>query len=205
MSLTVFAQGVGLGLSMIIPIGAQNSYLLNQGIKRNHYIFAATICLICDVVLTTIGVYGGSLLLSSNEILMRAIGWSGVVFLTAYACLSLKRFWLGNYTEMSQIDSVNGRKKVLLATLSVTLLNPHVYLDTVVILGGVGNSFLGIDKVIFVSGAIIAATIWFYSLVIGASKFSTWLADVRVNRGIDLFVAIVMLIIAFKLFDTQLR
>ncbi|WP_100644705.1 LysE/ArgO family amino acid transporter [Alteromonas facilis] len=205
MSVAALTQGLGLGFSMIIPIGVQNSYLLNQGIKRNHVFLAASICFACDIVLTIVGVFGGSLIFTQNEFLMKIVGWCGVVFLSGYAFIALRRGFIGAYSLHEQENYSSSKKVVTATTLSVTLLNPHVYLDTVVILGSVGGSFTGSNRLSFAFGAILAACIWFYGIAIGASKLAPWLANPTIQRCIDTFVALMMLVIAFNLYDSVLR
>lgn len=204
MAVSALLQGMVLGYSMIIPIGVQNSFVLSQGIKRNHHYLTATICLICDVALTMLGVFGGGQLITSNEFLLVVIGWGGIVFLLAYAGLAFHRAWRYQYDGPAQVKPSSSRKAVIATTLAVTLLNPHVYLDTVVILGSVGSTFLGNEKMFFAVGAVLAATIWFYCLAAGAAKLAPWLARPRTQRAVDVFIGAVMLVIAYKLFDSLL-
>ena len=90
-------KGFAIGAGMIIPLGAQNSYLLNQGIKKNFHITAATICILCDLILMTIGVFGGGALVNSNELLLTIITWGGIIFLTFYGALFFKSFLFFNF------------------------------------------------------------------------------------------------------------
>ena len=99
MVFSAMLQGVLLGAGMIIPIGAQNAYLLGQGINRNHHILAATLCIICDVTLILAGIFGASVLINSNELLMKIITWGGVMFLFVYGALSFKAFWNNQYEK----------------------------------------------------------------------------------------------------------
>jgi len=199
MAISVFIQGITLGLSMIIPIGAQNSFLLSQGMRRNHHFLTAAICLICDMVLTLLGIYGGSQLIASNDLLMAIIGWTGITFLLGYAGISLFRAIHGSYTGLNVNKDSSGRKTAVLATLAVTLLNPHVYLDTVIILGNMGSTFVAEQKLFFAAGAIIAAGLWFFGLAAGAARLAPILSKPAVQRGVDVFVAVVMLAVAHKL------
>ena len=185
---------------MIIPIGVQNSYILSQGIRRNHHLLVATLCLLCDIVLTLLGVFGGGQLITGNALLLALIGWGGIFFLMFYASQAFYRAWQYEYDGFPQAQSTASRKAVIVTTLAVTLLNPHVYLDTVVILGSVGGTFAGSAKVYFAIGAILAATIWFYGLAAGAAKLAPWLSRPAIQRGVDVFVGVVMVAIACKLF-----
>ncbi|GLX78440.1 amino acid transporter [Thalassotalea insulae] len=192
-------QGLMLGASMIIPIGAQNSHLLNHGIKRNHHILAATICLCCDVLLITFGIFGGAQLIASSALLMMLISWGGVLFLFSYAALSFRNVWQNKYQAEQFHTKTSNRVGVISTTLAVTLLNPHVYLDTVVILGGVGGQFIGHEKVAFAIGTILASIIWFYSITGTAAKLAPWLNRPQTKRAIDALVGIIMAAIAYSL------
>jgi L-lysine exporter family protein LysE/ArgO len=202
MAASALLQGLILGAGMIIPIGAQNSYILSQGIKRNHHILAATICMVCDVALIALGIFGGGKLIASHEWLMLSIGWGGVLFLSAYAIFSFKQVWQNTYQVAVNATALNSRKKIIGATFAVTLLNPHVYLDTVMILGSVGGKFDGNEKLAFALGTMLASILWFYSLAFGAAKMAPWLGAPKVQRVIDALVGFIMLVIAYSLFSS---
>lgn len=202
MATSSFFHGMILGAGMIIPIGAQNSYILSQGIKRNHHILAATICMVCDVALIALGILGGAKLIESHDWLMLSIGWGGVLFLSAYAMFSFKQVWKNTYQVAVNTTAFNSRRKIIGATFAVTLLNPHVYLDTMMILGSVGGKFDGNEKLAFALGTMLASTLWFYSLAFGAAKMAPWLSAPKVQRVIDALVGLIMLVIAHSLFST---
>ena len=201
MATSALFQGLILGLGMIIPIGAQNSYILSQGIKRNHHFLAATICMLCDVLLIGLGIFGGGKLIASSEWLMLLIGWGGVTFLVVYAVMSFKNVWRNQYQVATHIAAANSRKKIIGTTFAVTLLNPHVYLDTVMILGSVGGKFQGNERIAFAVGTMLASIIWFYSLAGAAAKMSPWLSQAKVKRTIDIVVGLIMCAIALSLFN----
>lgn len=196
-------QGLFLGASMIIPIGAQNSHVLNHGIKKNHHFLAATICMFCDVTLIGLGVFGGAKLISASPSLVAVISWGGIIFLFSYAGLSFRQAWLNNYQgNRENIEKTIKRPWLVIAsTLAVTLLNPHVYLDTVMILGSVGGQFEGDEKLAFAIGTMLASIIWFYSLAGAAAKMSPWLSQGKVKRSIDIIVGLIMCAIALSLFN----
>ena len=200
MSLLPFVQGIGLGASMIIPIGAQNSFVLNQAIKRNHHKVAAAICIICDMLLMGLGVYGGSKLISSNDLLHTLITWGGILFLTGYGLLSFKAALNPASGDDKQANDSKSLKVVIITTLAVTLLNPHVYLDTVVILGSVGGQFVGNEKLAFTIGIMSASLLWFSALSTAASRMSELLSRPRVKQGIDITVGIIMWVVAASLY-----
>ena len=202
MNLWVLLQGFGLGASMIIPIGAQNAYVLNQGIKRNHHLTTATICSVLDVIFISLGIFGGGAVLSQNETLLTVVTLGGIAFLTFYGLLSLKSAMHTNRTSESKHQVVErGRRAVILGALAVTVLNPHLYLDTVVILGSIGGQFEGQDRISFAFGTIMASFVWFYTLSIGAAKLGPTLSRPRVKQGIDIVVAVMMFTIALMLIN----
>ncbi len=182
---------------MIIPIGAQNAYVLNQGIKRNHHLTTATICSILDMIFISLGIFGGGAILSQNELLLTSVTLGGIAFLSVYGLLSLKSAFKPTDTSESKGEVVaRGRRTVILGALAVTVLNPHLYLDTVVILGSIGGQFEGNDRIAFAMGTIIASFVWFYSLSLGAAKLGPTLSKPKVKKGIDIAVAMMMFTIA---------
>ncbi|MCR9422764.1 LysE/ArgO family amino acid transporter [Vibrio sp. RM-69-4] len=200
MNVWILLQGFGLGATMIIPIGAQNAYVLNQGIKRNHHLTTATICSLLDVIFISLGIFGGGALLSSNEILLTSVTLGGVAFLSFYGFISLRSAFTSTSTNESDGEVIaRGKRTVILGALAVTVLNPHLYLDTVVILGSIGGQFEGHDRIAFALGTMMASFVWFYSLSIGAAKLGPTLSKPNVKKGIDMAVAIMMFSIAFIL------
>ena len=192
-------QGFTLGLAMIIPIGAQNAFVLSRGIHRNHHLLTATLCSFCDLILIGIGVFGGATVLSANPIGMALLTWGGVLFLSWFGVRSLRCAWRGSQVGLADSPQQMGAKSVLAMTLGVTLLNPHVYLDTLMLLGSVGSQVAVSLRPAFAAGAMLASLVWFYSLALGAAALAPWLAKGRVQQGIDLLVGIIMLILALQL------
>ena len=200
MNFWILLQGFSLGATMIIPIGAQNAYVLNQGIKRNHHLTTATICSVMDVFFISLGIFGGGALLSQNETLLTVVTLGGIAFLTFYGWLSLRSALQSSDEQESQPQKLaRGRRAVILGALAVTVLNPHLYLDTVVILGSIGGQFEGSDRLAFALGTMTASFVWFYGLSIGAAKLAPVLSKPKTKKTIDLIVASMMFIIAFAL------
>lgn len=182
------------------PIGAQNAYVLNQGIKRNHHLTTATICSVLDMIFISLGIFGGGAILSQNEILLTSVTLGGIAFLSFYGLLSLKSaFKPENESESKGEVVARGRRTVILGALAVTVLNPHLYLDTVVILGSIGGQFEGHDRIAFALGTIMASFVWFYTLSMGAAKLGPTLSKPKVKKGIDIAVALMMFTIAYVL------
>jgi L-lysine exporter family protein LysE/ArgO len=199
MSMAIALQGFGLGATMIIPIGAQNAYVLNQGINRNHHLATATICSVCDVIFISLGIFGGGTLVASHPTLLLLITLAGIAFLSFYGALSLRNAFKTATNEENSLISRKSQRTVLLGALAVTLLNPHLYLDTVVILGPIGAQFVGNERIAFAFGTIMASFVWFYSLSVGAAKLGPFLSKPNVKTTINVIVAIMMFTIAFYL------
>ncbi|KGK09241.1 amino acid transporter [Vibrio navarrensis] len=200
MNFWLLLQGFGLGATMIIPIGAQNAFVLNQGIKRQHHLTTAAICSVLDMIFISLGIFGGGAILSQNEMLLTSVTLGGIAFLAVYGFMSLRSALKpGNATENKQEITARGRRTVILGALAVTVLNPHLYLDTVVILGSIGGQFEGHDRIAFALGTILASFVWFYTLSIGAAKLGPTLSKPKVKCGIDMLVAAMMFTIAFVL------
>ncbi|EKO3488345.1 LysE/ArgO family amino acid transporter [Vibrio fluvialis] len=199
MNFWILLQGFGFGATMIIPIGAQNAYVLNQGIKRNHHLTTATICSFLDIFFISLGIFGGGAILSQSELLLTFVTVGGIAFLTFYGLQSWKSAFTAQSEENATTTTARGRRAVILGTLAVTVLNPHLYLDTVVILGSIGGQFEGNDRLSFAIGTILASFVWFYSLSIGAAKLAPTLSKPRVKQAIDIGVALMMFGIAIAL------
>ncbi|WP_158146884.1 LysE/ArgO family amino acid transporter [Vibrio fluvialis] len=199
MNFWILLQGFGFGATMIIPIGAQNAYVLNQGIKRNHHLTTATICSFLDIFFISLGIFGGGAILSQSELLLTFVTVGGIAFLTFYGLQSWKSAFTAQSEENATTTTARERRAVILGTLAVTVLNPHLYLDTVVILGSIGGQFEGNDRLSFAIGTIMASFVWFYSLSIGAAKLAPTLSRPRVKQAIDIGVALMMFGIAIAL------
>ncbi|HDT6077598.1 L-lysine exporter [Aeromonas veronii] len=192
-------QGFTIGLAMIIPIGAQNAFVLSRGIHRNHHLLTATLCSFCDLTLIAIGVFGGANVLAASPFGMALLTWGGVLFLGWFGGRSLLSAWRGKGEGLADSAQQMGAKSVLAMTLGVTLLNPHVYLDTLMLLGSLGSQVSESLRPAFAAGAMLASLVWFYSLALGAAALAPWLARSRVQQGIDLLVGIIMLSLAMQL------
>ena len=199
MMLATTLQGFTIGLAMIIPIGAQNAFVLSRGIHRNHHLLTATLCSFCDLTLIAIGVFGGANLLAASPLGMALLTWGGVLFLGWFGGRSLLSAWRGKGEGLADSAQQMGTKSVLAMTLGVTLLNPHVYLDTLMLLGSLGSQVSESLRPAFAAGAMLASLVWFYSLALGAAALAPWLARGRVQQGIDLLVGIIMLSLAVQL------
>lgn len=203
MSYLVAMKGFTLGLSMIVPIGAQNAMILNQGINRNHHLIAAGLCALYDILLIAFGIMGGSFILNSNDLMFTLLTWGGILFLIGYGS---NAYQLALSPEKQNGSETTRTKKslkvVIITSLVVTFLNPHAYIDTVMVIGSVGGQFEGVSKYYFMAGTMAASLVWFFTLASSATKLSHVLARPKVKQGIDMLIAIIMWIIAASLFQS---
>jgi len=201
--LSASLAGFGLGLSLIVAIGAQNLFVLRQGIRREHVLLVATICAVSDAALIIAGVAGLGLMLQSIPWLVPIVRWAGAAFLLVYGLLAARRAWRpsGEVLDPRAAEarrSPAGAAAVALSCLALTWLNPHVYLDTVFLLGSIAGTH-GEDRGWFAAGAVAASIVWFFSLAFGARLLGRVLATPRAWRILDAVVAVVMIAIAVSL------
>lgn len=194
---TVLA-GFSLSLSLIVAIGAQNAFILRQGLQRQHVLWICLICAFSDAILISIGVFGLSLVikvLPSIEWIMRYIG---CLFLFCYGARSFWQSYLGTSVLSTNEDSQQSLKTTILICLALTWLNPHVYLDTVLLMGSIANQYTG-KQGYFALGAISASFCFFFALGYGARLLKPLFAKPISWRILDFLIGIVMWLIAFSL------
>ncbi|HGD3318791.1 arginine exporter ArgO [Proteus mirabilis] len=197
--LTTFFQGFLLSATMILPIGAQNAFVLQQGSKKQYHLMSAFLCALSDVILISGGVFGGSALLSQSEYLLLLITWGGVAFLLWYGWNAFKTAFTKEIELSQHKNQVKSRWRVIVTLVAVTWLNPHVYLDTFVVLGSIGGQLSAELRPWFTFGAVFASISWFFALSLLAAWFSPILSQVTAQRIINLFVGCVMWFIALQL------
>ncbi|WEG09712.1 LysE/ArgO family amino acid transporter [Microbacterium horticulturae] len=204
--------GLGLGLSLIIAIGAQNMFVLRQGLRREHILAVVLICTASDATLILLGVSGLGLALQALPWLVDAVRWVGAAFLLTYAVLAARRAIRPTGEALHAASSSPAASPadgtvatatrtalpVVLACLALTWLNPHVYLDTVFLLGTVANTH-GDARWWFALGAACASALWFFGLGFGARLLGPWLATPRAWRIVDCAIAVIMAALAVNL------
>lgn len=194
--------GFGLGLSLIVAIGAQNLFVLRQGIRREHVVTVVLVCALSDAVLIAVGVSGLGALLHAAPGLVEVVRWAGAAFLVGYALLAARRALrprdAGLAVDAAPAPTAGRRATVLLTCLALTWLNPHVYLDTVFLLGAVATTHTD-GRWWFAAGAMAASALWFSALGVGARHLGRRLASPRAWRVLDGAIAVVMLAIAVRL------
>ena len=169
--ITPFIQGFGTGGGLIVAIGAQNAFVLSQGVRRNHHFIVALICIVCDAVFISVGVAGFGRAVSTNPTLSQLAAWGGAGFLFFYGLRSLRSALRGGSMDISD-RSMRTLRAAIFTTIAVTLLNPHFYLDTVILLGSVSSQFHGESRLYFWVGAVSASTLWFISLSLGGQMLA---------------------------------
>ena len=185
-----YFHGLIAAAGLIMAIGAQNAFVLAQGLRREHHISVALICMGCDAVLIMAGTFGLAALLQAHPLAMEITRWAGVAFLLLYASQALWRALSPRGLEAMRAPA-RSRRAVLLTTLAVTLLNPHVYLDSL--------------PLVFALGAASASILWFTLLAVGSARLAPVLQRPLTWRLIDLLVAGMMLTVAWSLAQPALQ
>ena len=199
-----FLSGFGIGLGLIIAIGAQNAFVLRQGLKREHVAPVVLVCALCDFSLILVGVLGFGALVARFPLLTAFAAWGGAVFLIIYGALAFRSAWRGSAgLRAGGASGALSRRGALLTALALSLLNPHVYLDTVVLVGSVAAQY-GSGRVTFGAGAAGASLVWFSALGFGASLLAPVFERAAAWRVLDAFIAFVMWALAFGLIRGQL-
>lgn len=195
-----FLQGFALMASLIVAIGAQNAQILRQGLARRHVGPVVAFCAASDVALSMAGVFGVGAALAASPVLMEVLRWAGAAFLSWCGWKALRRAMAaGGEAGLQASGTAGSLGAVLGTTAALTWLNPHVYLDTLVLLGAVGAQQGADARWPFAVGASTASTLWFLTIGYGAAALAPWLARPATWRAIDALVALVMFAVAASL------
>lgn len=192
--------GFAASLSLIVAIGAQNAFVLRQGVRNEHVLPVVIVCAASDLALIIAGVAGVGALVTSHPQVMTAARYGGSAFLIGYGLLAARRAFRPQV--MTPSDAGPARLSAVLSTcLALTFLNPHVYLDTVVLLGTLANQ-QGQGRWLFAAGAAAASAAWFFGLGFGARRLAGLFATPATWRVLDGIIAVVMLALGFSLIAT---
>ena len=198
--LSAFLSGFILGFSLILAIGAQNSFVLRQGLMGRHVFIVALFCSLSDALLISIGVAGISIFLNNYiDLVSDWLFGISAIWLAGYGLLRLRDAVIGKSVLIAENSSVNGLVSTLSFLSVLTFANPHVYLDTVVLIGSVSQQFPDNTKLAYVLGASIASFVFFFSLAYGAKFLSPIMQRPIAWRFLDSFIAFVMFTLAFKM------
>ena len=191
-ALPVFSQGLALGFGLIVAIGAQNAFVLRQGLRREHVGSVVLFCAVADALLIAAGVLGLARVLGRHPGLAQALALAGAVFLALYGWQALRRARQAHQLQAAAGGEGLGRGAALAQAAAFTLLNPHVYLDTVLLVGSIGAQQPAALRGWFIAGASSASLGWFVLLGFGARWLAPWFARPRAWQVLDLLIAATM-------------
>lgn len=191
-----YVTGVLTGLGLIVAIGAQNAYVLRQGIHRQHVAIVVAICALSDALLIILGVAGVGALIADHPTALNIMKWLGAAYLVWFAITSFRSALRPQALELSGPVKRSG---VIATTLALTYLNPHVYLDTVLMLGNIANQHGADGRWWFAGGAVTGSIVWFSALGFGARAVAPWMSKPSVWRVLDVIIGCMMLLIAVLL------
>ena len=199
LSFSIFLQGLLLGFGLIVAIGAQNAFVLRQGLRREHIGSVVLFCALADAVLISAGVLGMGQALGQSPLLARGLALGGAAFLAVYGWRALKRARQSNRLEAADGSARLGRGGVLAQAAAFTLLNPHVYLDTVLLVGSIGAQQPANLRGWFVLGAGSASFAWFSLLGFGSRRLAPLFARPRAWQVLDGLIGLTMFVLSAML------
>ncbi|MES0863616.1 LysE/ArgO family amino acid transporter [Ruegeria sp. SCPT10] len=194
---TTFIAGFALSFSLILAIGAQNAFILRQGLRREHVFVLCLTCGLSDAILIAAGVAGFGTLAQALPWFETVMRYGGAAFLIWYAVRSFLSAWKGGAALKAGNGQATSLRTAMLTVMAFTWLNPHVYLDTVVLIGSISAQYD--DRLSFAIGAMLASFVFFFTLGYGARILSPFFARPRAWQVLDVIIGIVMLGIALKL------
>ncbi|PKB21754.1 LysE/ArgO family amino acid transporter [Janthinobacterium sp. 64] len=193
---SVFVQGMTLGLGLIVAIGSQNAFVLRPGLRREHVGAIVLFCALADAALIAAGVLGMASALGQRPLLASALALGGAAFLAVYGWQALRRARRPQQLRAAEGGSQLGLAAALAQAAAFTLLNPHVYLDTVLLVGSIGAQQPGVLRGWFIAGASAASLLWFASLGFGARWLAPWFARPRAWQVLDGLIGITMFVLS---------
>lgn len=199
MFFTAASTGFITGAGLIVAIGAQNAYVLRQGLLRRFVAPVVAICTIGDVALILLGVAGAGVLINELPVVLTVFRFLGAAFLAAYGLMAARRAFSGSAHLAAAVGGASGLKTVLLTCLAFTFLNPHVYLDTMVLVGSLSTRYPGDLRWVFGAGACLASVTWFCCLGFGARLLQPVFRNPNAWRILDGLIALFMFVLAILL------
>ncbi|WP_216894838.1 LysE/ArgO family amino acid transporter [Nocardia alni] len=192
-------SGLGFGFSLIVVIGAQNAFVLRQGIRREHVLAVVAVCALSDVVLITAGVAGLGVVIHSAPMVLVVARYAGAAFLLGYGVLAARRAAAPTALADKSGEASVALGATVLTCLALTWLNPHVYLDTVVLLGSFASTYAGPNRWFLALGAMTGSIAWFFTLGYGARLLGPLFARRTAWRVLDSGIALIMLTLGLVL------
>lgn len=192
-----FWSGLVAGLSLIIAIGAQNAFIIRQALTRQHVFLIVMFAAVADALLIAAGTAGLGAIIQAAPVALEFIRWFGVAYLLWFAFNSVRNAFKGESLQANG-EAQSSWKNALLTIAGLTFLNPHVYLDTVIFLGAIGNQFND-NRWVFAFGAMSGSFLWFFTMGYGAKALSRFMAKPIFWKVLDLLIAVIMVTIAIML------
>ncbi len=191
--------GFATGFSLILAIGAQNAFVLRQGLIRQHVFWLCLLCATSDALLITAGVLGFGVIVEAAPMLPQVMAWAGAAFLFVYGAMRLWAAYLGNY-DMQLSGQSAGLWATLATAAAFTWLNPHVYLDTLGLIGAISTKFdMNVERYAFGIGAVLSSFVFFFGLGYGARLLAPIMQSARAWQVLDVLIGIVMWALAAML------
>ncbi len=199
--LGIYLQGLILGFSLIMAIGAQNAVVLRNGVQGIYPFWTAAICSFGDVLLIAVGVGGLGVLISENNTLMNLAKWGGFTYLLWMALVSFRACFHSEVLLTKKEGTRNSFKQAMLTVIMVTFLNPHVYLDTVILLGSIGAQFPERLRVYFALGTMTAGIVWFFSLSMAGRLLAPILSKPGAWRILNGLIGVILIYVALTILE----
>ena len=196
--MTTYIAGFSLGLSLILAIGSQNAFVLKQGLKKQHVFIVCAVCALSDAILIALGVAGFGAIVEQFPAIETIARYGGALFLTLYALLSFRSAFTSHHALNTTTETQSSLLKVVTMCLAFTWLNPHVYLDTVILLGSVSTQYQP-DQLQFALGAMTGSFVFFFSLGYGARILAPVFKKPGAWKVLEFLIGIIMLSIALSL------
>lgn len=195
----ILLMGYITGLGLIVAIGPQNTFVIKQGIKREHHLLIASICSFSDILLILLGVLGLGTFIQRHPGIIRYSSLFGAILLFLYGLQHVKAVLTPQKHEVYNSSEQTNLLNKIIFTLGITFLNPHVYLDTVILLGSMSANHPGTGRFLFGGGSMLASLTWFFGIAIGAEKLSPLFSKRVTWRILDMIISIIMFYMAYKL------
>lgn len=191
-----------ISIGLIVAIGAQNVYVLKRGLLKESIFTVALTCSLIDATLIIAGVKGLGKFLDAFPSFIIYITWFGIIFLISYGLLAIKSVFGKHSMDVNTSSSKKSTKLIVLTILSLSLLNPHVYLDTVILVGTIGSKYIGLEQNFFTLGAVTSSFVWFFSLAYGSRVLIPLFRKPITWKFLDAFTASIMFYIAYTLYKS---
>ncbi|MEK6734105.1 MAG: LysE/ArgO family amino acid transporter [Pseudomonadota bacterium] len=202
--LSSFFEGFGIGMSLIIPIGLQNAFVLKQGILKNHVFIIALFCSLSDAILIIAGVNGLGVILSQNQFILESFFFGGVIFIFAYGTKSFIDSLKKHSLKIDDQPNNIGLKRTFKTLFIVSFLNPHLYLDSCIFMASITSLFSVDKKISFTIGACLASFIWFFTLGFGARYLKKFFTNPKAWKILDFIIGCVMYTVGISLIIKKL-